>query len=408
MKYDFTTILDRKIGDVLAIDGLGTSPGFAPEPPDKKYDIIPMWIADMNFATVPTIQSSIIERVQKPHFGYFFVRDEYFDSIIQWHRKRNNVNSLGKEHIGYENGVLGGVASALNILCSKGDNILIHSPTYVGFKWVFNDNGYHMIYSDLKKDEKGIYRMDYEDMEKKIKEKNIHTVVFCSPHNPCGRVWEKEEILKAMQIFEKYKVYIISDEIWSDLTLFQNQHIPTQSVNEYAKNHTIAFYAPSKTFNVSGLIGSYHIIYNKYLKYRIDKESASTHYNCMNLLSMYALIGAYKQEGYDWLDQLKKTLAENIDYALKYIKNNFKGVDASPPQGTYMLFIDCTEWCKEHNKTIDDIEKASWKVGVAIQDGRIFNGPCHLRMNLALPISKVKEAFERLNKFVFNNTENNM
>ena len=157
MKYDFTTILDRKIGDVLAIDGLGTSPGFAPEPPDKKYDIIPMWIADMNFATVPTIQSSIIERVQKPHFGYFFVRDEYFDSIIQWHRKRNNVNSLGKEHIGYENGVLGGVASALNILCSKGDNILIHSPTYVGFKWVFNDNGYNMIYSDLKKDEKGIY-----------------------------------------------------------------------------------------------------------------------------------------------------------------------------------------------------------------------------------------------------------
>ena len=112
-----------------------------------------------------------------------------------------------------------------------------------------------------------------------------------------------------MQIFEKYKVYIISDEIWSDLTLFQNQHIPTQSVNEYTKNHTIAFYAPSKTFNVSELKGSYHIIYNKYLKDkkdRIDKEFASTHYNCLNLLSMYTLIGVYKQEGYDWLEQLKK------------------------------------------------------------------------------------------------------
>ena len=402
MKYDFSKILDRKIGDVLAVEGLGTSPGFAPEPPDKNYDIIPMWIADMNFPTVPTIQSSIIERVNHPHFGYFYVKDEYYNSIIQWHKKRNNVNGLTKENIGYENGVLGGVSSALKILCSKGDKVLIHSPVYVGFKWVLNDNGYHMIYSDLKKDSNGIYRMDYEDMEKKIKENNIHTVVFCSPHNPCGRVWEKEEILKAMEIFEKYKVFIISDEIWSDLTLFGNQHIPTQSVNEYAKNHTIAFYAPSKTFNVSGLIGSYHIIYNKYLKDRLDKESASTHYNAMNLLSMYALIGAYKQEGYDWLDQLKITLGENIKYAITYIKENFKGLEVCCPQGTYMLYVDCTEWCKEHNKTIDDVEKAAWKVGVAIQDGRNFNGQCHLRINLALPMCKVKEAFQRLNEFVFN------
>ncbi len=123
----------------------------------------------------------------------------------------------------------------------------------------------------------------------------------------------------------------------------------------------------------------------------------------MNLLSMYALIGAYKQEGYDWLDQLKIVLTENIDYALNYIKEHFKGIEVSPPQGTYMLFVDCTEWCKKHNKTIDDVEKAAWKVGVAVQDGRNFNGSCHLRINLALPISKVKEAFKRLDEFVFNN-----
>ena len=171
MKYDFDKIIDRKIGEVVAIESLGTNPGFAPEPPEKNWDIIPMWIADMNFSTVPTIQSLIIERVQKPHFGYFYVKNEYYDSIIQWHKKRNNVNGLNKENIGYENGVLGGVSSALKVLCSKGDNVLVHSPVYVGFKWIFNDNGYHMIYSDLIKDEKGIYRMDYEDMEKKLKKK---------------------------------------------------------------------------------------------------------------------------------------------------------------------------------------------------------------------------------------------
>jgi len=244
--------------------------------------------------------------------------------------------------------------------------------------------------------------MDYEDMEKKIKENNIHATIFCSPHNPCGRVWEKEELVKAMQIFEKYDVNIAADEIWSDLILFKNKHIPTQSVNDYAKNHTIALYAVSKTFNLSGLIGSYHIVYNKYLRDRLEKESSLCHYNDMNMLSMYALIGAYKPEGHEWVDELNQVLSGNMEYAMNFIKEHFKGVTFSPPEGTYMLFLDCTDFCKEHNKTIEEIEKACWKVGVALQDGKMFNGPNHLRLNLALPFSKVKEAFDRLDKYVFN------
>ena len=122
----------------------------------------------------------------------------------------------------------------------------------------------------------------------------------------------------------------------------------------------------------------------------------------MNMLSMYALIGAFTKEGDEWVNELNKVLTENVEYALNYIKDHFKGVDYSHPEGTYMLFLDCTEWCKEHNKTIEEVEKAAWKVGVAIQDGRMFNGPCHLRANLALPLSKVKEAFDRLDKYVFN------
>ena len=205
-----------------------------------------------------------------------------------------------------------------------------------------------------------------------------------------------------MELFEKYEINIISDEIWSDIILYDYKHIPTQSINNYAKNHTIALYAPSKTFNLSGLVGAYYIIYNKALRDRFLKESSLSHYNDINLLSMYSLIGAYSKEGYEWVDELKKVLTENVEYAINFIKNNFKGVEVSPPQGTYMIYVDCTNWCKKHNKTIEEVEKAAWKVGVALQDGRMFNGPFHLRLNIALPLSKVKDAFDRLDKYVFN------
>ena len=402
MKYDFTSILERAGKDAFAIDGIGKFPEFAPEQPNKGFDIIPMWVADMNFPTVPTVISSISERLKHPHFGYFLKREEYFQAIIDWHKTRHGTNDLSKEFIGYENGVLGGVVTALNVFCSKGDKVLVHSPTYIGFTHILEDNGYKIIHSDLKKDEKGIYRMDFEDMEKKIKEHKIHATIFCSPHNPCGRVWEKEEIVKAMEIFEKYNVYIAADEIWSDLILYNNKHIPTQSVSDYAKNHTVALYAPSKTFNLSGLIGSYHIIYNKYLRDRVEKESSLCHYNDINMLSMYALIGAFSKEGEEWVKELNQVLTGNVEYAINYIKDHFKGVTSTHPEGTYMLFIDCTDWCKEHNKKIEDVEKAAWKVGVAIQDGKMFHGPCHLRANLALPLSRLKEAFDRLDKYVFN------
>ena len=145
MKYDFTSILERAGKDAIAIDGIGKWPGFAPETPEKGFDVIPMWVADMNFPTVPTIASAISERLKHPHFGYFFPREEYFNAIIDWHKKRNGINDLTKDCIGYENGVLGGVISALNVFCSKGDKILVHSPTYIGFKMILENNGYKII-----------------------------------------------------------------------------------------------------------------------------------------------------------------------------------------------------------------------------------------------------------------------
>lgn len=246
------------------------------------------------------------------------------------------------------------------------------------------------------------WRMDYEDMERKIREHHIHAAIFCSPHNPCGRVWSREELEKAYSIFEKYDVKVISDEIWSDILLNGHRHIPSQSVSEYARENTVALYAPSKTFNLAGLVGSYHIIYNRTLRERILKESSLCHYNEMNVLSMHALLGAYTDEGMEWVDALCEVLAGNVRYATDYIRRHFRGVTLAEPEGTYMLFTDCTQWCKDHGKTLRELEHLCWHAGVALQDGKMFHGPCHLRINLALPFSRVQEAMDRLDRYVFN------
>ena len=397
MKYDFTTILNREGTGAIAVSKIP----FDNAEIKEGFSKIPMWVADMNYATAPSVIEAIQNRLAHPVFGYFDIKDAYSESIIEWQKTRNGVTDIPKEAIDYENGVLGGVSSVLQAFTAPGEAILLHSPAYIGFIGTITNMGRKIVYSPLKKDEQGVWRMDYEDMDKKLKENHIHLAIFCSPHNPCGRVWEREEIEKAMEVYEKNKCLVISDEIWSDLTLEGHKHIPTQSVNEYAHEHTFAFYAPSKTFNLAGLIGSYHIIYNPVIRDRVKKESSLSHYNEMNVLSMYALIGVYQQEGYEWTDELCKVLTKNAEYAYDYIRSHFKDVQVAMPQGTYMLFLDCTKWCEEHGKSIDEVQKAGWDVGVAWQDGRPFHSPCGIRMNLALPFSLVEEAMDRLRKYVF-------
>ena len=399
MQFDFTTVMDRRGMDALAVDILG-QPG-VPGAPKEGFDPIPMWVADMNFATVPAVVDSITARAQHPTFGYFAPREEYYAAIIRWQQSQNGVTGLKKEYIDYANGVVGGVVSALKAIASPGDPVLIHAPTYVGFTHALEDNGYRAIHSQLKKDRDGIWRMDLADMEEKIRNRNIHAAIFCSPHNPCGRVWEQWELEQAMELYRKYDVYVISDEIWSDLLLFGNTHIPTQRISDDAKMRTIALYAPSKTFNLAGLVGSYSIIYNDRLRHSYHREAERTYFNNMNVLSMHALIGAYSPEGLAWLQELRQVLETNVVFACDYIGEHFPGVEVSRPQGTYMLFADCTGWCTEHSTDLDTLLRKCWDVGVALQDGRGFFGPCHMRINLALPTTRVEEAFRRLKEYVF-------
>ena len=398
-RYDFETVMDRRgldssKWDNIPIPGAKVEPGFSH---------IPMWVADMDFPTAPSVIDAIVGRLfASPAMGYFGLAGTgFYEAIKKWHRERNNVEIVDDDVISYENSVLGGVSNVIRVYTNEGDPVLLHSPTYIGFTGTVNAAKRTIVLSELKQDEEGTYRMDFEDMEKKVVENNIKVAIFCNPHNPTGRVWEPWEIQAFVELMVKHDVKIISDEIWSDF-IMEGKHTPAWSVSELAKDKVSAMYACTKTFNLAGLVGSYHIIYNKYLRDRVRAKSSKSHYNNMNVFSMHALIGAYKPEGYEWVDELCEILSENVNYACDYIENHFEGLELCKPQGTYMLFVDCTKWCETHGKTIDDVERACWDVGVAVQDGRMFHGPCSLRINLALPLERVKEAFDRMNKYVFN------
>lgn len=397
MKYDFTTILDRRGRDSLAADKIP----YEDMTPEAGYSVIPMWIADMSFPTAPFIVDAMRARLEMPNFGYFAPPEEYYRRIIEWHKLRKGVDDILPEYIGYENGVLGGVRSAIEAFSQPGEGILIHSPTYVGFTGTLTGLGRNIIHSALVRDAQGVWRMDYEDMDAKIKANNIHLAIFCSPHNPCGRVWERWEIEKAMEVYRQNDCIVISDEIWSDIIMPGHKHIPTQSVSEDAKMRTIAFYAPSKTFSLAGLVGSYHVIYNKFLRDKVKYAGDATRYNDMNVISMHALMGAYSEEGHVWADEMISVIDANLRYACSVLAEFAPEVKVMLPEGTYMLYLDCGDWCRAHGISIAELQKRGVAKGVIWQDGERFCMKDTIRMNLALPFAVEEEAFRRLKEFVF-------
>ena len=396
MKYDFTAVLDRRGRDSIAADVIPWDVQV-----EEGFDAIPLWIADMAFPVAPPVLEAMRRRLEFPSLGYFSMSDAYYDSILSWQRRRHGVEGLEKEHVGYENGVLGGVASAVQAFTAPGEKILVHSPTYVGFTHAVGNLGRVLVHSPLVRDSGGIWRMDYADMEKKIVSERIHLVIFCSPHNPTGRVWEREELERAMALFRKHDCLVISDEIWSDIVMPGYRHIPTQSVSEDARARTLAFYAPSKTFSLAGLVGSYHIIFNRYLRERVERQSSLSHYNSCSVLSMHALVGAYSSPGEEWAEEMIRTVDANFDYACGFIAEHFPGVRVMRPQGTYMLFLDCHEWCAAHGVPVGELQRRAVRKGVIWQNGEDFVWPETVRMNLALPLSRLEEAMERLKRYAF-------
>lgn len=399
-KYDFETVVDRRgldalKWDVIPIPGAEVKEGFSH---------IPMWVADMDFPTAPCVIASMLNRIRASQsFGYYDLKGTgYHDAVKKWQLERNNVTIGNDDYISYENSVLGGVANVINSYTEVGEPVLLHSPTYIGFTGTVNAAKRKIILSELKQDEEGTYRIDYADCEAKIVENHIKVAIFCSPHNPTGRVWEKEEIQQFVHICVKHGVKIAADEIWSDFIMGDHKHIPTQSVSDEARNNVAAFYAPSKTFNLAGLVGAYSIIYNDEMREACRTRAGMTHYNEPNILSVYALVGAYN-DGAEYVNELIKVIKSNQDYAYDCMQNKWHGlVKTQKPQGTYVMFLDFTKFCEERGKTMDEVLNKCVSVGVICQDGRPFHGACHARFNFACPHASVVEAFDRLDKYVIN------
>ena len=392
MKYDFTTIMDRHGKDSIAVD-------FPPGQAKEGYDVIPMWVADMNFPTCPTIQEAVIERVKHPAFGYFRPTEEYFDSIIAWQKNRNHVEGLEAKHIGYENGVLGGVGSAIGVLCSKGDNILVHSPTYIGFTHSVEGAGYHLIQSPLKQDENGVWRMDYEDMEKKIVENNIHTAIFCNPHNPIGKIWDKETLQKIGDLCAKHHVTVLSDEIHCDITNPQKEYIPFASVSKTNLENTIMCIAPTKAFNMAGMQTACIVVANEVLRHKVNRGINTDEVAEPNSFAICATKAAFNQSE-DWLNKLNQYIQNNKDYAISFIQKEMNDVYVVPTEATYLLWIDCHKVC------MDSVELTSFireKTGLYVSDGLEYgeNGKAFIRMNVACPFERLKDGLNRFKEGIY-------
>lgn len=354
-------------------------------------EVIPMWVADMDFPTADSVIDALRERIEHPILGYSVLDERYINAIASWQERRYGTKGVKAEHIQYQNSVLGGLCSAISVYTQPGEYILTSQATYIGFQNAINNLGRKIAFSPLKKDENGIFRMDFEDMEQQIVEKKIPMLIFCSPHNPTGRVWERWEIEKLVALCDKYNVLLFSDEIWADFIVQPGcKHIPTQSVSERAKEICIASYAPSKTFNLAGLIGSYTICYNPLINERVRRQGESTHYNNPNVLSLAACTGAY-EGGEEYVDELMQYIRKNQEYMVDFF-NTRKGIEAYLPQGTYLLWVD-VGGC---GMDMDTVLKELSKVGVIVNDGRPFQGPTHLRINVACPHSQVVKACEKL------------
>lgn len=405
MNYDFDEVIDRThvCQQALSYQQGVVRGAFGNKKVEIKegFSLIPMWVADMSFKTAPCVIETLKKRLETPTFGYFYQDDTYYDAISDWQATRHGLEGVKKEHIGYDNGIVGGIINALLFQGLENEPVLINSPSYIGFIRAAKAAKRPLVFSDLVKDDQGIWHMDFNDMEEKIKQHNIKTMIFCSPHNPSGRVWKKYELEQLADLAKKYDLTVIDDEIWSDIILDHHQHTSLLSVNDDIKNRTIYFSAVSKTFSLPGLTGSYDIVYNPILKKEFDEFKQSRGFNSANALSTQALCGAYTTEGKQWVDDLCDVLSRNIHYAFDHIQQ-FDGIETTLPQGTYILLLDCTKWCEAHHATVDDLLAKGIEVGVLWQDGRPFHQENTIRMNCSLPMPLLKEAFDRLEKYVFN------
>lgn len=386
---DFDTVVDRKNTRCLKYD-------FAVKR-GKPEDVLPLWVADMDFKTSSYIEDALVERAKEAIFGYSEVQTDYFNIVNNWMIKHHNWETK-EEWLIKTPGVVFALAMAVKAYTNVGDKILVQYPRYYPFSETIEDNGRRVVSSDLILGEDNRYHIDFEDFENKIRDNNIKLFFLCNPHNPVGRVWTKEELTRLGDICVKYGVTVVSDEIHHDF-VFKGEHTVFASIKKEFENITITCTSPSKTFNLASMLISNIFIANNDLRYRFKREIDAAGISQLGVLGLVATEAAYSQ-GEEWYQAVKKYISDNIDFTKKYVEENLPGVKMIDTEGTYLVWLD---FRGTDLSTTELNRRIIYEAKLWLDDGNIFGdqGDGFQRINVACPRATLQEALDRIKSILY-------
>ena len=384
MNYDFDTVTDRKNTNAIKYD-LAKKRG-------KPEDAVSLWVADMDFPTAPCIQKVVAEKAAHGIWGYSRPDNRYYDALKKWYKERHNFE-VQNEWVVNTPGVCFALATAVKAFTNEGESVLIQKPVYYPFFNIINSLQRKVVNSSLIL-KNNHYEIDFDDFERKIVQENVKMFILCSPHNPGGRVWTKQELQKISEICLAHNVLVVSDEIHSDITFGSNVHTVYGSLSEQALKNSIICTAPSKSFNLAGLQFSNIFIADEKLKKAFSEELDKTGYDEPSVFGIVAATAAYS-EGADWFDSVKSYIWENILFAKKYIEENAPQIKVLVPEGTYLLWVDFSKTGLSDSEINDRVLN---KAKVWLDRGSMFGkeGEKFQRINCATPRIILEDALKRI------------
>lgn len=387
-QYDFDKIIDRSGSHCLKYDALQDFYG--------RTDLIPMWVADMDFETPDFIINALKRRLEHPILGYTMAYDSYWQSIINWLQKRHDW-AVEREWMCYIPGIVKGIGMVINAFTKPGDKIVIQPPVYHPFRLVPEHNNREVVYNPLKQCADGGYEMDFEHLEQLLDD-DCKILILANPHNPVGLVWNKTTLQRLAEIAVRRNIIVISDEIHCDMPLYGHKHTPFASVSEDAAKCSITFGAPSKTFNIAGIVSSYAIVPNTELREKLFAWLTANELDMATIFAMVATEAAFN-EGDEWRKQLIAYIEGNIDFVADFVAAEIPGVKVVKPQASYLVWLDFSGLGLSHEQVSDLVLN---KARLAMNDGAMFGveGEQHMRMNVGMPRSVVKQAMLQLKEAV--------
>lgn len=386
--YNFDEVINRKGTSCVKYDGLKDAY-------QGKENLIPLWVADMDFATPDFIIDALKKRCEHPIFGYTFDDDEYYASILTWLHYKYNWKAE-REWITYIPGIVKGIGLAVQCFTQPGDKVIIQPPVYHPFRLVPTRMGREVVYNPLKLED-GVYKMDFEQLESLI-DKDCKMLILSNPHNPGGVVWEREALVKLAQICSAHGILVISDEIHAEMTYPQFRHHPFATVSPEAAACSVTFMAPSKTFNIAGIVSSYAIVPDAQLREKFYSFLEAGELNAGTIFAFTATKAAYTY-GAEWLQQMRSYVIENVNFVDEYLKKNIPQIKAYRPQASFLIWLDCRELGLSQPDLVHLFED---KAGLALNDGTMFGkeGEGFMRLNVGCPRSILSKALESLKKAI--------